>query len=138
MFLRRPILGKMRWLGWVALGMGLMLLATKWNPPLHVNSITVAYPYGERSLIVERNGHAELSLPGAKSTLRRGTFAVDDLFQLLMFYWEPLREGEPAEQDMGTVRVFYNNHTSGTYFIYDTAYLEELFRQAQAGVASDR
>jgi hypothetical protein len=33
---------------------------------------------------------------------------------------------------MGTVRVFYNNHTSGTYFIYDTVYLEELFTGAQA------
>ena len=51
-----------------------------------------------------------------------------------MFYWEPLREGEPAAQDMGTVRVFYNNHTSGTYFIYDTVYPEALFTEAQGTV----
>ena len=114
--------------------MSLMFLATRWNPPLHVDSIFVAYPYAERSLIVERSGHAELSKSGIKVELRRGYFDVDDLFQLLMFYWEPLREGEPAAQDMGTVRVFYNNHTSGTYFIYDTAYLEALFTDAQANV----
>jgi hypothetical protein len=118
--------------------MGLMFLATRWNPPLHVDSIYVAYPYQERSLTVERGRPAELSLRGAKMELRRDVFDVDDLFQLLMFYWEPLREGDPAEgaaQDMGTVRVFYSNHTSGTYFIYDTAYLEALFTDAQTNVA---
>ena len=141
MVVREHIFGKIRnglehwhWLGWVALGMGLMFLATRWNPPLYVDSIFVAYPYEERSLIVERGGHAELSERGVKTELRRGYFDVDDLFQLLMFYWEPLREGEPAAQDMGTVRVFYNNNTSGTYFIYDTVYIEPLFSDAQGNV----
>ena len=141
---REPVRGKIRrglrhWtgLGWLALGMGLMFLATRWNPPLHVDSIYVAYPYGERSMVVERGGYAQLSRGGAKTELRGGSFDVDDLFQLLMSCWEPLREGEPAAQDMGTVRVFYSNHTSGTYFIYDTVFLEELFREAQAGVAGE-
>lgn len=144
MFIHGSGLGKLRkglrpfgWLGWVALGMGLMFLATRWNPPLHVDSIYVAYPYQERSLIVERSGSAELSWRGEKRELRRGIFEVDDLFQLLMFYWEPLREGDPAAQDMGTVRVFYSNHTSGTYFIYDTVYLNALFSDAQANVAAE-
>jgi hypothetical protein len=144
MVVREHIPGKIRsgmehfrWLGWVALGMGLMFLAMRWDPPLQVDSILVAYPYEERSLIVERSGYAELSMRGVKLELRRGSFDVDDLFQLLMFYWEPLRQGEPAAQDMGTVRVFYNNHTSGTYFIYDTVYLEALFTEAQANAGGD-
>lgn len=127
----RGWIGRLRWLGWVAVGMGLMFLATRWNPPLQVDSIFVAYPYHERSLVVDRSGSAELSDHGATTEIRRGVFDVDDLFQRLMFYWEPLREGDPAAQDMGTVRVFYNNNTSGTYFIYDTVYLEELFTSAQ-------
>lgn len=144
MVVHEPVWGKLRngikqfrWLGWMALGLGVMILATRWNPPLYVDSIFVAYPYDERSSIVERSGHAELSRRGVKAELRRRSFDVDDLFQLLMFYWEPLREGEPATQDMGTVRVFYNNQTSGTYFIYDTVYLEALFTEAQANVVGD-
>ena len=128
---------QLSWLGWLVLGMGLMFLATRWDPPLQVDSIFVAYPYYERSLIVERSGKAELSQRDTTMEVRRGYFDVDELFQRLMFYWQPLREGDPAAQDMGTVRVFYNNHTSGTYFIYDTADLEELFAGARSNVVGD-
>ena len=90
MVVHEPVWGKLRngikhfrWLGWMALGMGVMFLATRWNPPLHVDSIFVAYPYDERSLIVERSGHAELSRRGVKAELRRRSFDVDDLFQLI-------------------------------------------------------
>jgi hypothetical protein len=123
------------WLGWVALGMGLMFLATRWNAPLHVDSIFVAYPYNERSLVVDQNGTAELQASGKTMKVRRGTFDADDLFQQLMSEWEPLREGDT--QNMGTVRVFYSNDTSGTYFIYHTDYLEEIFAHAQAHVLGD-
>lgn len=125
-------IGHLRWLGWVAVGMGLMFLATRWNPPLQVDSVFVAYPYEERSLVVEQNGYAELRSNGQTMKVRRGYFDADDLFQQLMSEWEPLREGDV--QDMGTVRIFYNNHTSGTYFIYDPVYLEALFTDVQSNV----
>ena len=121
----------LRWLGLVVLGAMLMFLATRWNPPLRVDTIDVAYPYNERSLIVERNGNAELTLKGKKMEVHHGYFDVDDLFQQLMAHWEPLREGDVEAQPMGTVRIFYNNHTSGTYFIYDTVYLDEVFTDAR-------
>lgn len=128
-------LERVRWLGWIALGMGLMLLATRWDAPLHVDSIYVAYPYAERSMIVNQSGASELHVNGKILKVRRGVFDTDDLFQQLMSEWEPLRDGDT--RNMGTVRVFYSNHTSGTYFIYRTDFLEEIFAHAHAQVVSD-
>jgi len=128
----------LRWLGLVILGAGLMFLALRFNPPLSVDSIYIEY-YGQSTLLVERNGQVRLSEIGGNSlVVRRGLFDVDELYQQflgkLVDTWD---EGKRVDQAMGTVRIFFNNDTSGTYLIYDRDYLDELFAYAQANVADE-
>lgn len=123
----------LRWLGLVALGALMMFLVSRWNVPLSVDSIFIEY-YDHGVLLVERNGNGELS----NRSLRRAVFDVDDLFQQLLGAlgntWD---EDTHVGKRVGTVRIFFNNHTSGTYFIYDQQYLDELFAFAQARVVNN-
>jgi hypothetical protein len=128
----------LRWLGLVILGAGLMFLALRFNPPLSVDSIYIEY-YGQSTLLVERNGHVRLSESGGNSlVVRRGLFEVDELYQQLLGKlvdtWD---EEKRVDQAIGTVRIFFNNDTSGTYLIYDRDYLDELFAYAQANAADE-
>jgi len=124
---------RLRWLGLVLLGALLMFLVSRWNVPLSVDSIFIDF-YDQGVLLVERNGSAKLST----SSLRRGVFDVDDLFQQLLGAlgntWD---EDTRVDKPLGTVRIFFNNHTSGTYLIYDQQYLEELFAFAEANVVNN-
>ncbi len=129
---------QLRWLGLVALGAGLMFLVLRYNPPLSVDSIYIEY-HGQSILLVKRGGSVELSEIGNKTfVVRRGLFDVDDLYQQLLGKlvdtWD---EDKRVDQAIGTVRLFFNNNTSGTYFIFDREYLDELFAFAQANVVDD-
>jgi hypothetical protein len=120
----------LRWLGLVSLGALMMFLVSRWNVPLSVDSIFIDF-YDHGVLLVERNGNAKLS---ARS-VRHGVFDVDELFQQLIGAvgntWD---EDTRVDKPLGTVRIFFNNNTSGTYFIYEQHYLDELFAFAQANV----
>ncbi|MGE5249395.1 MAG: hypothetical protein ACM3QS_04200 [Bacteroidota bacterium] len=123
----------LRWLGLVSLGALIMILVSRWNIPLSVDSIFIDF-YDHGVLLVERNGSAKLST----RNVRHGVFDVDDLFQQLLGAlgntWD---EDKRADKRLATVRIFFNNHTSGTYFVYDRDYLDELFAFAQANVVNN-
>lgn len=126
---------QLRWLGWAVLGAGLMFLSLRWNPPLSVDSIYIEY-HSQSTLLVERNGSVRLSKIGEDNFIvRRGLFDVDDLYQQLLGKlvdtWDEDKRRDPV---VGTVRIFFNNDTSGTYFIFDREYLDEIFAYARDNV----
>lgn len=123
------------WLGLVVLGAALMTLVLRFNPPLSVNSISIDY-YDQGILIVERNSDAKLIEKGGENfNVRQGVFKIDEIYQRVLGYlvntWD---EDKRVDQRLATVRIFFSNHTSGTYFMYDRSYLDELFSFARTNV----
>jgi len=127
------------WLGLVILGAVLMALVSRVNPPLSANSISIDY-YDQGILIVERNSDAKLMEKGGENFIvRQGVFKIDDIYQRvlgnLVNTWD---EDKRVDQRLATVRIFFNNHTSGTYFMYDRSSLEEFFTLARTNVVKNR
>lgn len=137
---RRRLVEPLRSLGLVVLGAMLMFLISRFMSPLSVDLIWIQYPTDQDPprgdiLIVERYQATRLRHAESEQIVRRGTFDVDELFQQLLGQlvntWD---EDKRIDKRVGTVRIWFSNDTSGTFFIYDKSFADEIFDWARANV----
>lgn len=126
-------------------GLLLALFSSSCSSRLSVDTIYIASPVDVEQpvpafshvVIIRRGGdstYSEMQDQGERSILP-GTFDIDKVFQQLLGElvntWD---SKEHSSEPVGKVMIWFNDETSGTYFIYDEAYVQELYDWAKENV----
>ena len=89
-----------------------------------IERISIAYPYGESRLLVQRNGDAFLfygALPQHEK-IRNGTFDIDELYRQLKGHLHdnvPREDWPDPESIAGMVTITFTDETMISYLIFD-------------------